>query len=98
MNITPFFTELTKSDSAIAGGKGASLGEMTQAGIPVPPGFVVTTSAFDQFITEAGLKTEIEAILHTSYIPVKLLRSKFVNSSYTLKCQRGWLRKSQLLL
>ena len=65
MNITPFFTELTKSDSAIAGGKGASLGEMTQAGIPVPPGFVVTTSAFDQFITEAGLKTEIEAILHT---------------------------------
>jgi len=30
------FTEISKVDTEIAGGKGASLGEMTQAGIPVP--------------------------------------------------------------
>ena len=32
------FEELSKSDIGIAGGKGANLGELTQAGIPVPPG------------------------------------------------------------
>ena len=36
------FEELSKADIGIAGGKGANLGELTQAGIPVPPGFVVT--------------------------------------------------------
>ena len=35
------FKNLSKHDTAIAGGKGASLGEMTQTGIPVPPGFVI---------------------------------------------------------
>ena len=47
-----------------AGGKGASLGEMTQAGIPVPPGFVVLSSAFDRFISEANIKADIDSILH----------------------------------
>lgn len=59
------FNDLSKSDVTIAGGKGASLGEMTQAGIPVPPGFVVLTSAFDNFIEETGLKIEIDAVLDT---------------------------------
>lgn len=39
--------EISKDDVSLVGGKGASLGEMTQAGIPVPPGFVITTEAFD---------------------------------------------------
>lgn len=53
------------SDSSIAGGKGASLGEMTRAGIPVPPGFVVLTSGFERFIEETGLHIEIDTILHS---------------------------------
>lgn len=57
------FKELTKNDAKIAGGKGASLGEMTKAGIPVPPGFVVTASAFDRFCTDTGLDAEIESAL-----------------------------------
>jgi pyruvate,water dikinase len=57
------FSEISKKDVAIAGGKGASLGEMTQAGIPVPPGFVVSAEAFDRFIEETGIKVEIEARL-----------------------------------
>jgi len=44
------FQQLNKNDANIAGGKGASLGEMTQAGILVPPGFVVLATAFDQFL------------------------------------------------
>jgi phosphohistidine swiveling domain-containing protein len=59
------FSELSKHDAAIAGGKGASLGEMTNAGIPVPPGFVVLADAFEKFLSETNLNVEIDTILHT---------------------------------
>jgi pyruvate, water dikinase len=59
------FKQLNKNNADIAGGKGASLGEMSQAGIPVPAGFVVLTSAFDQFLKETDLNVEIDSILHT---------------------------------
>ncbi len=65
MSFTKNFTELNKNDANIAGGKGASLGEMTQAGIPVPGGFVVLSTTFDDFIKEANLIQEIEAVLDT---------------------------------
>jgi len=65
MKLTKTFKEINKNDAAIAGGKGASLGEMTQAGIPVPPGFVVLADTFERFIQETDLDVEIDAILHT---------------------------------
>jgi pyruvate,water dikinase len=40
------FKDIEKSDVSLAGGKGASLGEMTRAGIPVPPGFVILSKNF----------------------------------------------------
>lgn len=57
------FIELGRNDAATAGGKGASLGEMTQAGIPVPPGFVILADAFEQFVKETDLNVEIDAAL-----------------------------------
>ena len=57
------FTEITKKDVELAGGKGASLGEMTNSGIPVPPGFVILSTAFDKFIAETGMNAEIDAAL-----------------------------------
>lgn len=63
MNFVKFFKELSMNDVSIAGGKGASLGEMTKVKIPVPNGFVVLSNAFDRFIEETNLKTEIEAAL-----------------------------------
>ncbi|MFA6436970.1 MAG: PEP/pyruvate-binding domain-containing protein [Candidatus Paceibacterota bacterium] len=57
------FREISKNDVGIAGGKGASLGEMTQAGIPVPPGFVVLASAFDKFLKDNDIKTKIDKLL-----------------------------------
>lgn len=63
MNLTKNFTQLSKKDVSIAGGKGASLGEMTGAGLSVPPGFVVLAGAFDRFIQETGIDADIEAIL-----------------------------------
>jgi len=65
MKWTKPFAEIGKDDAAIAGGKGASLGEMTQAGIPVPPGFVVVSGAFDHFIEASGLEADISEILGT---------------------------------
>ncbi len=59
------FGELNFKDAPIAGGKGASLGEMTQAGIPVPPGFVVLADAFEHFLETTDLNVEIDSILHT---------------------------------
>ena len=63
MTLTETFHQLSKRDVAIAGGKGASLGEMTQAGLNVPPGFVVLAPAFDRFLEETDLDAEIEARL-----------------------------------
>src|SRR3990167_565750 len=59
-----FFKDISKKDVASAGGKGASLGEMTQAKIPVPPGFVVLAQAFDRFLEETDLGSAIESALH----------------------------------
>lgn len=57
------FADISKEDSGIAGGKGASLGEMTGAGIPVPPGFVVLTYGFDAFLHSNQLVAEIDSAL-----------------------------------
>jgi pyruvate, water dikinase len=58
-----WFSEIRKNSGAIAGGKGANLGEMYNTGIPVPPGFVVTAQAYDYFIEKAGLKKQIQETL-----------------------------------
>jgi pyruvate,water dikinase len=49
-----WFEELPPHSTAIAGGKGASLGNMAQAGLPVPPGFVVCAAGFRAFLDAAG--------------------------------------------
>jgi len=57
------FTKINKKSVDIAGGKGASLGEMTKAGLPVPPGFVISAEAFDRFLVETDLIQDLEAQL-----------------------------------
>ncbi|WP_420641006.1 PEP/pyruvate-binding domain-containing protein [Candidatus Leptofilum sp.] len=64
MFIAPFHT-LGQKDIPLAGGKGANLGEMTAAGFPVPPGFVLTTAAYDAFVKEHDLQQKIVDIAHT---------------------------------
>jgi len=60
-----WFEEISKDDVDVAGGKGANLGEMTQAGLPVPPGFVVTADAYEKFLEETGLREKIREILES---------------------------------
>ena len=59
------FIKLNKDNVAIAGGKGASLGEMTKMGLSVPSGFVILASAFEKFLEETDLNVEIDSILHS---------------------------------
>ncbi|WP_435363126.1 phosphoenolpyruvate synthase [Haloarchaeobius sp. DYHT-AS-18] len=51
--------DIRASDLEAVGGKGASLGELTAAGLPVPPGFVVTAGTYRKFIEEAGIDEEL---------------------------------------
>lgn len=50
MELIRTFSTITASDVNVVGGKGANLGEMTRAGLPVPPGFCLTASAYREFI------------------------------------------------
>lgn len=54
------FNQIGQKDFARVGGKCASLGEMTQAGIAVPPGFAVTTDAFAVMLHDHDLRRQIE--------------------------------------
>jgi len=54
---------LRREDSRAFGGKSSTLGELIAAGIPVAPGFAVSTSAFHAFVREAGLDGKIAAEL-----------------------------------
>jgi pyruvate, water dikinase len=61
-----WFVEIGLHDRPRVGGKGGSLGELQRAGIAVPPGFVVTTTAFDRFMQELDgdgrARAEIESL------------------------------------
>jgi len=58
-----WFEEVSKDDVGLVGGKGANLGEMTNADLPIPYGFIVTSHAYFQFIKEANLLGKIKQTL-----------------------------------
>ncbi len=58
-----WFGEVGIGDRPTVGGKGGSLGELTQAGIAVPPGFVVTTHAFELFLTALEARSPVRALV-----------------------------------
>ena len=65
-SVIAWFEAIGLQDRPAVGGKGGSLGELTKAGIAVPPGFVVRTEAFEQFIValdaEQPLRAPVEAL------------------------------------
>ncbi len=56
-----WFADIGLNDRGQVGGKGGSLGELQRAGIAVPPGFVVKTRAFEQFIRELERKSPVRS-------------------------------------
>src|SRR5271156_6955548 len=55
--------EIGSGDLPLVGGKGANLGELVRAGLPVPRAFCVTTKAYEKFLAENELVPEILATL-----------------------------------
>ncbi len=59
MGAVVWLEEVGKNDLSVVGGKGASLGEMINIGVPVPGGFAVTAQAFRDFINRAGISEKL---------------------------------------
>lgn len=57
------FEEMTRHDLQLAGGKAANLGELTQAGFDVPPGFCVLSGSLDYHIECNGLDRRIDSLV-----------------------------------
>ena len=58
-----WFDRIRVTDTALVGGKGANLGELTAAGLPVPPGFVVTAEAYRDAIEHGGIDEQLAALV-----------------------------------
>jgi hypothetical protein len=52
--------DVGRGDVALAGGKAVGLGGLIEAGLPVPPGFVLTTAAYSDFVTENHIGAAIQ--------------------------------------
>ena len=57
------FADANRSDVPTLGGKGANLGEMTAAGLPIPPGFVISIDGYGQFYEANDLGPKARAEL-----------------------------------
>jgi pyruvate,water dikinase len=60
-----WFHQYQPGDEAVLGGKNSSLGVMTAAGLPVPPGFAVSADAFRKAMADTGLGDRLEALVAT---------------------------------
>lgn len=58
-----WFEECDLESIPIVGGKNASLGELIKANIPVPPGFAITTMAYNLFLEQGNIKKDIFRVL-----------------------------------
>ena len=60
------FTFGDKSQSDLLGGKGANIAEMVQMGLPVPPGFTITTEACREFLSSGAVPAQLTEQIHKS--------------------------------
>ena len=58
-----WFEDVRNVDVSIVGGKNASLGEMINSGLPVPPGFAVTAFSYERYIQEKKIAEQIYKII-----------------------------------
>lgn len=58
-----WFNDVRNTDVSLVGGKNASLGEMINAGLPVPPGFAVTAYSYEKYIQEKKIAEQIYKII-----------------------------------
>jgi len=64
--LVSWFENLRVTDIPLVGGKNASLGEMINAGLPVPPGFAITAYAYEKFLEETRLAEKIYKVIDST--------------------------------
>lgn len=92
-----WFKDVGIADRPTVGGKGGSLGELTQAGISVPPGFVVTTSAFEQFLAALEARDPVRPLvealdpddLEAAKALSKILRERVMNEAMPAEVEQA---------
>ncbi|MGC8787515.1 MAG: PEP/pyruvate-binding domain-containing protein, partial [Anaerolineae bacterium] len=72
MYIVRWLEEITSEDRALVGGKAFNLAQIAQAGFPVPAGFCITTTAYQDFVAINALEKYIQALAHLSPAQVQI--------------------------
>ena len=75
MEAIRWFGEIGLTDVGLVGGKGANLGELATAGLPVPPGFVVTAAAYVEAVSESGGRARV---------------ARLFGRDQSYRCRAGW--------
>jgi rifampicin phosphotransferase len=88
---------LGRGDLALAGGKGANLGELVCAGFPVPAGFVVTTVAYDRFVTHNHLDWTISQAFYEQHRNGAAIREAFEHAPIPPELEQASLSAYQQL-
>ncbi|MBA3044074.1 phosphoenolpyruvate synthase, partial [archaeon] len=83
METIKWINDVNREDIAVAGGKGANLGEMLKNDFPVPPAFIVTADAFWNFLEETKIKDSV----------FNILRNINVDDSDDLEKKSGEIKK-----
>lgn len=86
------FKDISKENIPEAGGKGANLGEMTQAGFPIPPGFVISSNAYKLFLEENDFKPKLKSLLK-SLNPKRTQELQSVSEKIMRMLERGNIPK-----
>src|SRR5574341_2689918 len=86
-----------RADLGQAGGKAANLGELIRAGFPVPAGFVVTTTAYDQFVAHNGLREKIASTLNKQENNGAAIRAAFENALIPPEVEQAVLEVYQVI-
>ncbi len=85
-----WLNEVGKELHEKVGGKAVGLGEMIKAGIPVPPGFIITSDAYKDFVLETGIAGYIKHVMETMLVSGRpeeyekvseLIKSKFMRAT-----------------
>src|SRR6267143_1390811 len=58
------------------GGKGAGLAEMTNAGLPVPPGFTIQTEACREYMRSGGVSKEVDRQMEEALAKLEALQGQ----------------------
>ena len=80
--VAPLF-HFGRDDLMLAGGKGANLGELSRAGFDVPPGFIITTVAYDLLLQENDFQPRLAA-------PILSTASRMHPPTFGTRWQKNW--------